>query len=63
MPFEITNSLRSASIIRVVDAGTATITLAQLAKNANETVTLHQSNRVIWSTNGSIQSLEMVCLF
>jgi hypothetical protein len=54
MPFEITNSLRSASIIRVVDAGTANVTLAQLAKNANETVTSASIKRVIWSTNGSI---------
>lgn len=54
MPFEITNSLRSASIIRVVDAGTANITLANLAKDANETVTSATIKRVMWSTNGSI---------
>ena len=54
MPFEITNSLRSASIIRVVDAGTANVTLAQLAKDANETVTSATIKRVMWSTNGSI---------
>jgi hypothetical protein len=54
MPFEITNSLRSASIIRVVDTGTANITLSQLAKNANETVTSATIKRVMWSTNGSI---------
>ena len=54
MPFEITNSLRSASFIRVVDAGTANVTLAQLAKNANETVNSASIKRVIWSTNGSI---------
>ena len=54
MAFEITNSLRSASIIRVVDAGTANVTLAQLAKDANETVTSATIKRVMWSTNGSI---------
>jgi hypothetical protein len=54
MPFEITNSLRSSSIIRVVDTGTANITLPQLAKNANETVTSASIKRVMWSTNGSI---------
>jgi hypothetical protein len=54
MPFEITNSLRSASIIRVVDAGTANVTLAQLAKDANETVSSATIKRVMWSTNGSI---------
>ena len=54
MAFEITNSLRSASIIRVVDAGTANVTLANLAKDANETVTSATIKRVMWSTNGSI---------
>jgi hypothetical protein len=54
MAFEITNSLRSASIIRVVDAGTANVTLAQLAKDANETVSSASIKRVMWSTNGSI---------
>jgi len=54
MAFEITNSLRSASIIRVVDAGTTNVTLANLAKDANETVTSATIKRVMWSTNGSI---------
>lgn len=54
MAFEITNSLRSTSIIRVVDVGTANVTLAQLAKDANETVTSATIKRVMWSTNGSI---------
>ena len=35
MPFEITNTQRSASIIRVVDVGTTTVALANLAINAN----------------------------
>ena len=54
MPFEITNSIRSGSIVRVVDVTTANITLSQLAANANETVTSARIKRVMWSTNGSI---------
>lgn len=54
MPFEITNSIRSGSIIRVVDAGSANVRLSQLASNANETVNAAHIKRVMWSTNGSI---------
>ena len=36
MAFEITNTQRSASIIRVADAGTTTVALANLAVDANE---------------------------
>ncbi len=54
MPFEITNTTRSSSIIRVVDAGTTTVSLANLASNANETVTAVNIRKVAWSTNGSI---------
>lgn len=53
MAYEITNSLRSPTIIRVVD-GTATISLANLAFNANETVTSASIKRAMWSTNGTI---------
>jgi hypothetical protein len=55
MPFEITNTQRSASIIRVVDVGTTTVALANLAINANETVTSANIRRLTWSTNGNIQ--------
>jgi len=55
MAFEITNTLRSASIIRVVDASTANVFLANLAVNANETVSSANIRRLTWSTNGSIQ--------
>lgn len=54
MAFEITNSLRSTSIIRVVGDSSANVTLAELAKNANETITSASIKRVMWSTNGSI---------
>jgi hypothetical protein len=55
MSLEITNSLRSSSIIRVTDAGTATISLANLSANAAlETVSSATIRRVVWSTNGNI---------
>jgi len=55
MPFEITNTQRSASIIRVVNSGAETISLANLAFNANETVSSASIRRLTWSTNGNIQ--------
>ena len=53
MAYEITNSLRSASIIRVVD-GAATVPIANLAVNGNEVVTAASIKRAMWSTNGTI---------
>lgn len=53
MAYEITNALRSSSIIRVVD-GAATIPVANLAVNANEVVSAASIKRVMWSTNGTI---------
>lgn len=38
MPYEIVNSLRSKSLVRVVGNTPTTITLSQLAKDANEVV-------------------------
>jgi len=55
MAYEVTNSLRSSSIIRVVGAGTETVSLANLSTGANETVTSANIRRLNWSTNGSIQ--------
>jgi hypothetical protein len=55
MPFEITNSLRGSSIIRVEGTGTTTVALANLSVNANETVTAANIKRLNWSTNGNIQ--------
>ena len=55
MPFEITNTQRSASIIRVVDVGTTTVSLANLAFDANESVSSANIRRLTWSTNGNIQ--------
>ena len=55
MPFEITNTLRSSSIIRVEGTGTTTVALANLSVNANETVSAANIKRINWSTNGNIQ--------
>ena len=55
MAFEITNTNRSSSIIRVNDAGTTTVYLANLSSGANETITSANIRKVAWSTNGSIQ--------
>lgn len=55
MPFEITNSLRSSSIIRIEGTGTTTVALANLAVNANESVSAASIKRIAWSTNGSVQ--------
>jgi hypothetical protein len=55
MAQEITNSLRSASIIRYTGAGTSTIQLANLSSNVSvETVNSASIKRVMWTTNGSI---------
>jgi hypothetical protein len=54
MAFEYINTLRSASIARIVDTGT-TIALANLSSGANETITAANIRKVAWSTNGSIQ--------
>ena len=45
---------KAAHIARIIDTGT-TIALANLASNANETVTAANIRKVAWSTNGSIQ--------
>jgi hypothetical protein len=55
MPFEIINTIRSSSIIRVEGTGTTTVALANLAANGNETVTSANIKRINWSTNGNIQ--------
>jgi hypothetical protein len=54
MAVEITNTNRSSSIIRVVDAGSANISLANLSSGANETVSSANIRRLTWSTNGNI---------
>lgn len=55
MSYEVNNTLRGTSTIRVVDPGTYTITLANLSTNTQlETVTSANIKRVFWSSNGYI---------
>lgn len=54
MIHEIKNTLRSSSIIRVVDAGTVTININSLSTSNNEVVTSASLKRAMWSTNGNI---------
>jgi hypothetical protein len=55
MAYEIINTLRSSSIIRVEGPGTTTVALSNLSVNANETVTAANIKKLHWSTNGNIQ--------
>jgi len=54
MAYEITNTTRGSSIIRVVDTGTVTVNIANLSIDANEIVSNASIKRVMWSTNGAI---------
>ena len=54
MAYEIINSLRSSSIIRVTGAGFANVQLANLSTSANETVVSASIKRVLWSTGGTV---------
>ena len=54
MAYEITNTLRSTSIIRVTGAGFANVQLANLSTSANEVVTSATIKRVMWSTGGTV---------
>lgn len=55
MSYEVNNTLRGTSTIRVVDPGTYTITLTNLSSNTQlETVTAANIKRVMWSSNGYI---------
>lgn len=54
MAIEITNTLRSASIIRVHGTGTHTIELSNLSSNADESVSSASIKRMNWTTNGHI---------
>ena len=55
MPIEITNSLRSSSLIRVEGVGTYYANLVSLAVDSNEVVSSANIRRINWSTNGFIQ--------
>jgi len=53
MPVEITNSLRSRSIIRVTGTGATTISLANLQVNGNETVSNASIAHIMSSTDAT----------
>ena len=53
--YEVNNTLKGTSTIRVVDPGTYTITLANLSSNTQlETVSATNIKRIFWSSNGYI---------
>ena len=53
--YEVNNTLKGTSTIRVVDPGTYTITLANLSSNTQlETVSAANIKRIFWSSNGYI---------
>ena len=54
MPIEISNTLRSDSIVRVEGTGTYYANLISLATNSNEVVSAADIKRINWSTNGNI---------
>ena len=53
MSYEIVNQTKSKSVIRVVGTGNQLITLAELSKSANETITGATIATVLASTNGT----------
>lgn len=54
MSYEVTNTLRSTSIIRVVGTTPANIALSELATSANEVVSAASIRRILWSTGGVV---------
>jgi hypothetical protein len=54
MSYEVTNTLRSTSIIRVVGTAPANIALSEFATSENEVVTSASIKRVVWSTGGNV---------
>jgi hypothetical protein len=56
MAYEIINTTRGSSIVRVVDASTANLALTQFRGNpTTETVSGLTIRKLNWSTNGSIE--------
>jgi hypothetical protein len=53
MAYQITNSVRSGSVIRVVD-DTLTVNLANLSASTSETVNEAHIRGVAWTTNSAI---------
>jgi hypothetical protein len=54
MPIEISNSLRSVSVVRVEGTGTYYANLSSLASDSNEVISAANIKRLNWSTNGNI---------
>ena len=54
MPIEISNTLRSVSVVRVEGTGTYYANIISLAANSNEVVSAADIKRINWSTNGNI---------
>jgi hypothetical protein len=54
MAIEITNTLRSGSIVRAEGTGTFYANVSALSVNADETVTSADIKRINWSTGGTI---------
>lgn len=54
MAIEISNSLRSASIIRVEGVGTYYANISDLSAGASETVSAANIKRMNWTSNGFI---------
>ena len=56
MAYEIINTTRGSSIVRVVDVSTANLALTQFRASPNtETVSALSIRKLNWSTNGSIE--------
>lgn len=55
MPFEINNTIRNTSIVRVTEPGTYYVNVSELSANTSrETVSSFDIKRLYWSTNGNI---------
>lgn len=56
MAYEIINTTRGSSIVRVVDVSTANLALTQFRASPNtETVSALSIRKLNWSTNGTIE--------
>ena len=62
MPIEISNTLRSVSVVRVEGTGTYYANLISLAANSNEVVSAADIKRINWSTNGNITIAQLMWL-
>jgi len=54
MPYEVTNTLRSTSIIRVEGTTPANVALTELSTSSNEVIVGASIRRILWSTGGTV---------